>query len=218
VGINGHKDWLPHHTNLSVDEGGDEYLRPSFRKRLDTRLDERVDTTNIRLGKYALRAGRKLIKLSGKVAPFPDPYFEGSWWGNDTLWRTVLDLNQILFYADEEGCINQAAQRRYLSLVDGFLAGEGEGPLEPTPRACGLLIAGFLPAGVDSICARVIGFDPEKIPLIRHALETPWLTPPGQKIEVVSNETRWTAALSWKRRDSLGFQPSRGWLGHIELE
>ena len=28
---------------------------------------------------------------------------EGSWEGNDTIWRTVLDLNQILFYADRDG-------------------------------------------------------------------------------------------------------------------
>jgi uncharacterized protein (DUF362 family) len=218
VGINGHKDWLPHHTNLSTDEDGDEYFHPSWRKRLDTRLDEQIDTCRNRLGKYELRAGRKILKLSGKLVHFPDPYFEGSWWGNDTLWRTVLDLNRILFYADSHGQMTEKLQRRYLSLVDGFLAGEGEGPLEPTPRPCGLLIGGFTPAVVDSVCARVMGFDPQKIPLIRQALAADWLTPSGQDIQIMSSEPRWESALTWKREDSLAFTPSRGWLCHIELE
>jgi uncharacterized protein (DUF362 family) len=218
VGINGHKDWLPHHTNLSIKEDGDEYLYPSWRKRLDTRLDEKIDSYRSRLGKYALRAGRKVLKLSGKLAHFPDPYFEGSWWGNDTLWRTVLDLNRILFYVDSHGNMTDKIQRRYLSLMDGFLAGEGEGPLEPTPRPCGLIICGFNPAVVDSVCARGMGFDPQKIPLIRQALATDWLTPPDQNIQIVTNEPRWKSVLTWKREDSLAFSPSRGWLGHIELE
>ena len=218
VGINGHKDWLPHHTNLSTEENGDEYQHPSLRKRIDTRLDERIDTLPGRIGKYALRAGRKILKLSGTVAPFPDPYFEGSWWGNDTLWRTVLDLNRILLYANAEGQMTGNLQRRYFTLVDGFLAGEGEGPLEPTPRTCGLLIGGFAPAIVDSICARLMGFDPLKIPLISHALATEWLTPPGQTTKIVSNEDHWSHALTWNRLDSLKFTPSRGWLGYIELD
>jgi hypothetical protein len=182
-----------------------------------TQAGENVDTTHLRMGKYALRAGRLLLKMSGKIVPFPDPYFEGSWWGNDTLWRTVLDLNRILFYADANGQMNGKAQRKYLSLIDGFLAGEGEGPLEPTPRASGLIIAGFSPAIVDSVCARLMGFDPDKIPLIHHALESAWLTGSGKEIEIVSNEPRWTRTLSWDRAGSLSFQPSLGWVGHIEL-
>jgi uncharacterized protein (DUF362 family) len=218
VGINGHKDWLPHHTNLSVDEEGDEYLHPSWRKRLDTKLDERIDVLPGKLGKYALRAGRKMLKLSGKLARFPDPYFEGSWWGNDTLWRTVLDLNRILFYANTQGQMTNQVQRRYMSLMDGFIAGEGEGPLEPTPRQCGLIIAGFAPAVVDSICARIMGFDPFRIPLIRQALAADWLTPPDGNIQIAANQPRWNDVLAWKRADSLAFTPSRGWLGHIELD
>ena len=218
VGINGHKDWLPHHTNLSIDEDGDEYLHPSWRKRLDTRLDEHIDTIPGRFGKYSLRAGRKILKLSDMLVHFPDPYFEGSWWGNDTLWRTVLDLNRILFFADSKGRITDNIQRRYLTLVDGFLAGEGEGPLEPTPRVCGLLIAGYAPAIIDSVCARMMGFDPTKIPLIRQALTADWLTPPGQHIQILTNEHRWSNSLTWKRKDSLAFIPSRGWLGYIELD
>ena len=121
VGINGHKDWLPHHSNLSTQEGGDEYLHPSRRKRLDTYFDERVDISQQIWKKYFYRLGRLMLRLSGRILPFPDPYFEGSWWGNDTLWRTALDLNRILFYADKEGQIQEQPQRG-VSFVNRWLA------------------------------------------------------------------------------------------------
>jgi uncharacterized protein (DUF362 family) len=220
VGINGHKDWLPHHSNLSSQEGGDEYLHPSRRKRLDTAFDERIDIIPQRWKKYVYRFGRLALRLSGWVVPFPDPYFEGSWWGNDTLWRTALDLNRILLYADKGGSLQPQPQRAYLSLVDGLLAGEGEGPIEPTPRWCGLVIAGFNPALLDSLCARIMGFEPARIPLVHHALEQAWLLPPGtaDRARVVSNDPVFQEILNWHRKDSLAFSPPRGWTGHIELE
>jgi uncharacterized protein (DUF362 family) len=219
VGINGHKDWLPHHTNRSIPEGGDEYLHPSQRKRLDTRLDEKVDTAHYRWQKYLYRLGRLFLRVSDRIVPYPDPYKEGSWWGNDTLWRTALDLNHILFYTDKQGQLNDSQQRRYLSLVDGILAGEGEGPLEPSPRPCGLFVAGFNPVLVDSVCARIMGFDPDKVPLIHNALLDDCFYPPGNNLSprVVSNEKRWSNVLDWQRSESLQFRPSRGWVGHIEL-
>ena len=217
VGINGHKDWLPHHSNLSAEEGGDEYLHPSGRKRLDTRLDEAVDRSERRWQKYLLRAGRLALRLSGKVKPFEDPYFEGSWWGNDTLWRTALDLNRILFCADHEGRLKETEQRRVLALVDGIVAGAGEGPLEPTPRLCGLIVAGENPAAVDAACAHLMGFDPQKIPLIREALKAP-LFATDEGIEVRSNENRWARLMEISRSETLNFQPAKGWEGHIELE
>lgn len=220
VGINGCKDWLPHHRNGSVEEGGDEYLHPSWRKRADTLLDEQVDISPRRWQKYALRFGRLLLRISDVLVSYPDPYKEGSWWGNDTLWRTVLDLNRILFYADKRGVMTDHVQRRYLSLVDGIIAGEAEGPLEPTPRPCGLIIAGFNPVLVDTVCAKIMGFDPAKIPLIRHAGRNIRLIPRGHAtgIRVVSNELHWVSAVNWHRENSLAFCPSRDWAGYIEAD
>src|SRR5262249_55903463 len=43
VGINGSKDWLPHHSFGSVAEGGDEYLAPSLRKRLSSTVRDRIE-------------------------------------------------------------------------------------------------------------------------------------------------------------------------------
>ncbi len=223
VGINGQKDWLPHHSNRSIVEGGDEYEHPSRRKRLDTWLDEAMDQTDKLWVKRMLLAGRKTVWKSNQYAHFKDPYFEGSWWGNDTLWRTALDLNRILFCADRDGQMTESIQRRYLVVVDGIIAGEGEGPLEPTPRPCGLIAAGENPALVDAVCARIMGFDPEKIPLIREALNAPFLfgTSPGSAergLKVRSNDPRWERISELSRSETLCFTPTQGWQGHIELE
>ena len=32
----------------------------------------------------------------------PPKILDGSWQGNRTLWRTILDLNRILFFVDRE--------------------------------------------------------------------------------------------------------------------
>src|SRR5262249_34282964 len=93
-----------------------------------------------------------------------------SWEGNDTIWRTVLDLNHILFHADRAGVLKDTPQRRYLALVDGIIAGEGEGPLASTPRAAGLLVAGCDPVLVDVACTQAMGYRLDRIPMIARAL------------------------------------------------
>ncbi len=82
----------------------------------------------------------------------------------------VLDLNQILFRADRDGRLGDRVQRRYLALVDGIIAGEGEGPLASTPRLAGLLIGGTDPVLVDVACARAMGYSEANVPMIRGAL------------------------------------------------
>jgi hypothetical protein len=100
---------------------------------------------------------------------------EGSWQGNDTIWRTVLDLNRILFFADRDGVMRDTPQRRYLALVDGIIAGEGEGPLASTPRNAGLMVGGFDPVLVDLACVRAMGLAEAFVPMVTRALEEPLL-------------------------------------------
>ncbi len=37
---------------------------------------------------------------------------DGDWYGNDTVWRMVLDLNTLMFYANREGVLCDAPKRR----------------------------------------------------------------------------------------------------------
>jgi uncharacterized protein (DUF362 family) len=57
-------------------------------------------------------------------------------------------------------CLSPA---RVLALVDGVVGMEGAGPLFGTPVEHGLLAMGRDALAVDSVCARLMGFDPQQI-------------------------------------------------------
>lgn len=220
VGINGHKDWLPHHSKGSRARGGDEYQHASLLKAAACALTESGDVATSRAGKELFRAGAGLLHIAGKVAA-RDPYFEGSWWGNDTIWRTVLDLNRALVYADREGSLRSEPQRRVFFLIDGIVAGEGEGPIEPSPKPAGLLIGAASAPIADAVMARLMGFDFRKIPAIReafHLAEMPLARIDAKEIAVVSNSAELSKVRVHLPGTHFGFVPTMGWKGHIELE
>jgi len=219
VGINGSKDWLPHHSQGSVAEGGDEYLAPSWRKRLSSSVRDRMEASEGRLAKQIYKAMDRGILATRRFLPLPDPYFEGSWYGNDTIWRTVHDLHRVLFFADREGIIQETPQRRYLALIDGIVAGEREGPMHPFPKRAGLLVASANPLAADLVCCRLMGFDERKLPVLNYAVGNgfyPSLSA-AEEIDLRTNADRWERLFSLSRPETLAFEPSAGWKGHIEL-
>jgi hypothetical protein len=91
--------------------------------------------------------------------------------GNDTLWRTIIDLNRIIFYVDFNGKLHDKPIRKYFGLVDGVIAGDGNGPLKPTPRKAGLIFAGFNPVAIELAGILAMGFDYRKIRVVTEALK-----------------------------------------------
>lgn len=59
--------------------------------------------------------------------------------------------------------------RNDLIIVDGIVAMEGNGPLIGTPKKLDLIIAGTNPVSVDSVCCRLMGFEPKKVKHIINA-------------------------------------------------
>jgi uncharacterized protein (DUF362 family) len=219
VGINGHKDWLPHHTKGSVSSGGDEYANPSLLKSAQVAVAETKDVVESRAAKEILALASYLLHGAGKRLA-KDPYFEGSWHGNDTIWRTVLDLNRALVFADRDGVLHDTPQRRTFFLLDGIIAGDGEGPLEPDPRPLGLLIGGYEAPVADLAMARLMGFDYRLIPTVREAfrVETLPLTAIApEEVKIVSNSTRLNSLRLTETGFSFAFRPSLGWQGKIEM-
>jgi uncharacterized protein (DUF362 family) len=169
VGINGNKDFLPHHRKGSAPSGGDNYERRSLLKFLaeqvldfaNRHLDRpRFYSACNRLIYYLLVAN---MKLGG------DGDVEGGWHGNDTVWRMCLDLNRVLLYSNRKGRLCEAPQRAVLSLADGIVAGEGEGPLKSDPRAMGIILGAYNPAAADWVSSLLMGFPPERIPIVNNA-------------------------------------------------
>jgi uncharacterized protein (DUF362 family) len=74
------------------------------------------------------------------------------WAGID---RAILDIN--------------AAVRPDFAIVDGIVGMEGNGPIQGTPKASGVLVFGNDPVAVDATCCRVMGLVPERVKYLAHA-------------------------------------------------
>ena len=215
VGINGHKEFLPHHVNGCPETGGDQYpaysrILPLANRVYDdywARLGERGRVRNLsqELAVRVLRKGARVLEHAAM--------FDGGWSGNDTIPRTTLDLNHVLYFYDVAvGTWSPAPVRTVLHIVDGVIGGEGYGPLRPTRKAAGVVLGGWNPLTVDICGARLIGFDPAKVRLLRYAMthaQSRLASVPMAPSEVrVLDHGESTSA---DRVHSLGFSIPRGW-------
>jgi uncharacterized protein (DUF362 family) len=226
VGINGDKSYLPHFRRGSPRWGGDEYS------------DEGRWLYWVQNNVYAvvrgtpvhgwLRPGWRVIKSvnnalrrrSATPQSMPSDFYVvgGSWYGNQTLWRMIFDLNLVVRRADREGRLQPTPQRDYFCLVDGLVAGEGDGPLKAQPRPLDMLIAGADPFEVDLALAWMMGFDPSRIPVLserRQFLGGDWGAfeerAPMMRVDGDERPLR-----DWPIH--FAFVPPPGWLGHVERE
>lgn len=220
MGLPASKDCLPHFQVGSVEEGGDQYINRSWRKRVCLWMHDQIQTRSWVPVKAFFAVAKKLLWSTHLLIPFKDNVYEAMWYGNDTLWRTLLDINRAVFYADKSGQLCDTPQRKHFCLIDGIVAGEGNGPLSPNPLTPGVLLAGFNPAAVDAVAASIMGFDIEKIPLVLKGLEDGQMRRPlfhGSRdlIEVIDGEQ--TLRLEdVQKRFHLGFAPHPNWKEHIE--
>lgn len=217
VGINANKNWLPHHTEGTPDDGGDQFPRATTKARLEhawmgrakrwLKNSPALSTLFVPLKK----AGRLYFGDTQKVVR------SGNWHGNDTCWRMVLDLNKCLFFFSGAGQARKQPMR-YLAVVDGIIGGEGNGPMAPDAKPAGVILAGTNPAAVDMVAATVMGFDWTKIRLLKNAFairEKSFVPFTAAEIRVSSNNPEWNGALD-EMRGVLDFKPHFGWAGEIE--
>ncbi len=218
VGINGNKNWLPHHREGIPAEGGDEFPSDSLRRRLERPAVAAFKWLFPRLGPL-----RRMVagpaKATGKRM-FGDTNAgtirSGNWYGNDTVWRMVHDLNRALLYAQTSGRLADEPCRRVLHLVDAIVAGEGYGPLDATPRVLGQVLGGMNPVAIDYVCAHVLGFDPARIPVLERAWSYdrwPLVRFAGDDVRVVGPDGTSPPA---RLRPERPCQPPPGWRGHVE--
>src|SRR5688500_12564295 len=141
IGINGNKEYLPHHRIGGAYLGGDCYPGNSRVKRmLEYAADQQNLTDSGAVGRVwggvATQLNRVLHLMGDNVG------IEGSWSGNDTIWRTGLDLNRVLLYGQTDGSMSDTPRRRVVHVADAIVAGQGDGPLSPQPLPLRLLFAG----------------------------------------------------------------------------
>ncbi|OQA13694.1 MAG: hypothetical protein BWY63_03389 [Chloroflexi bacterium ADurb.Bin360] len=92
----------------------------------------------------------------------------GMYLENDTIWRSMADLNRILLYADAQGTLRATPQRRYVCLVDALTAAEAS-QYQPQPFPLNTVIIGADPISVDAVTARCMGFDPRQLKSVMQA-------------------------------------------------
>jgi uncharacterized protein (DUF362 family) len=165
VGINGHKEYLPHHMTGPYSDGGDNYPAGNRWWKLYERLYDEHWEEYHRRPAWRRRVGAGLLRLAWAVsqAPRRTRVSAGSWSGNDTVWRTTIDLATTWFFDGER-------PRNIVTIVDGIVGGQGLGPLSPTPVPSGVLIAGENPACIDAVIAQLIGYNYARIPTVYQAL------------------------------------------------
>jgi uncharacterized protein (DUF362 family) len=221
VGINTDKNHLAHYRVGAKEQGGDEMANPGWQDRAERQLMDLFLGRNWRAGRYPFvlwRAFRKVLaKLQNHTAQPKFTY--GNWHGNDTAWRMTLDLNRILLFADAIGNLQQTPARKYFSVIDGIIGGEGEGPLHPDAYPSGVILAGFNPLAVDWTATRLMGFNPSAISLYQKAVEQmrEWLIAgfSAEQILVKSNVDAWQRVLE-RDETIFNFRAAAGWQGRIE--
>jgi uncharacterized protein (DUF362 family) len=217
VGINANKNWLPHHTEGTPDRGGDQFPSATAKARLEhSWMGAAKRWLNGRPGMSRLfvpvkKLGRLFFGDTQKVVR------SGNWHGNDTCWRMVLDLNKCFFFFDGTGQ-RRSKPVRYLAVVDGIIGGEGNGPMSPDAKPCGVILAGTHPVAVDCVAATLMGFDWRKLRMLKQSFamrELNFVSFRPEEIRVVSDRSSWKGGLD-AMEETFEFRPHFGWVGAIE--
>lgn len=227
VGINSHKDYLPHFRYGSPKQGGDEYpdgnwfwdLMWYFRHQDWDRDKGVVKMLCFGLG----AAGKQLLPTLAGMPKQSVAMGGGGWYGNDTLWRTVLDINRALFYFDSlsQSVTPQFNRRRYLAILDGLVGGHRESPLAPSPVAAGVMLAAQNPVALDALATALMGYNADRILQVSRAFELarlPLTNFPQEAVRVVGNTGLRSIADVQAHWLGPTFEPSRGFFGHVESQ
>lgn len=220
IGINGDKSWLAHHRRGDMNAGGDEYRKleiiPWIKSRLWAflkRFSLGIAIAKLLKMLYVFYFPKKSNARLNITAIRKAPIVEGSWYGNDTVWRCIKDLNNIVLFADKNGTMQNTPQRKYLCIGDGIIAGDKEGPMRQRPRPVGMIIGGMSAVAVDRVAAHVLGFDFRKIPQIREGFESEhWSLTPFKESEII-----WNSNVPDVKNMNLEFEPAVNWKGFIEI-
>lgn len=212
AGILNDKNCLPHY-RIGWPPLGDEHQSPRcFLEKLSFLLSGKLqDFLPVYFGAFGKVAHQRIdtfLHFLRKASP--NSIDAGDWYGNDTLWRGIIDVNRVLLYSDRNGFLRSEQQRRYFSVIDGIVAGEKEGPMQATAKQCGVVLCGFNGSILDAVCTSLMGFNFNLIPLIENALKDLTLNKFGEQIEIATNVPAWKK-FPIPQQHSLKFRLPEGW-------
>ena len=74
-----------------------------------------------------------------------------------------------------------------LTIIDAVIAMDGPGPINGRARTLGWLIAGTDPIACETICAKLVGIDPENLPMIKTAKQEGFGCSDRDKIHIIGD-------------------------------
>ena len=167
VGVNGDKAYLPHHRIGAKGYGGDCYPGKSWLRSISEWV---LDNANRRIGESFYKTLLYVSAVFWKLSkPSKEQNLAAAWYGNDTVWRMVMDLNHIAMYGRLDGSLCKEPQRVIYSLCDGIIGGQGNGPLSPEPLPLGVLAFSNNSYWMDLIMGKLFSLKIDKIPNLRVA-------------------------------------------------
>ena len=221
IGANARKEYLPHHRKGAKGVNSDEYV--GTHRLLKWINSTAKDCMNhaIKMNNQALirvfneigrRTGRRLNKLE------PDRVISGMWYGNDTIWRTILDVNHAIMYADKDGIIKDIPQRKIIHIGDMVVCGDHEGPLNPSYKKVGGILFSENAVEFDMVVVKLMGFDWRKLKVLYKAIQDNMINDKDdiRFLQLKCNDIRYDKGIDdILREDFFMFKPTKGWEGHI---
>ena len=212
VGVNAKKEYLPHHRKGEVTIGGDEYPTCDKIKQISSWID---DLKNIAYKKDWKVASNAMLNFNNFLMKnHKDKIRYGMWYGNDTIWRTILDLNRIVNYADKNGNITKTLQRNIIYIGDMIVCGDKEGPLSPSYKKVGGMLFADNAVEFDLFLTKLMGFNYLKIPTLRKAIEDSMLYNSNESVYFKSNILKYSGELDDSIED-FRFIPTSGWKDYL---
>lgn len=217
IGINTRKEYLPHHQQGAKNSGGDEYTgRDLLLKYLNSKgndiknwgLKHQYNFVSDIANDFARKIGIILDHKERDRKKF------GMWYGNDTIWRTILDVNHIVHFCGKDGLMHTEKQRMILHFGDMIVCGEKEGPLHPSYKKVGGILFSDNPVTFDYCVVKLMGLDYIRFPVMVNALKDKRLinmdVESVHRLELHSNDARFNKVVD-DIEDNFGFMLASGW-------
>jgi hypothetical protein len=210
VGVIGEKAYLAHHSSSFSENGGDCFPGNSPTRKAAEYFNEASFKYK---GSWKYFALHLLSAMIWRLAPKSNfASLSGSWYGNDTVWRMVWDINKIVKFGKLNGEISNVPERTQITISDAIIAGQGDGPLDPVPHPMGMVSISNSDILLDSVLTEFMGFDSRKIPLMNSFVEKT----DNSLLQVYFDWQK--ISLSDIHKYSIQTIPPMGWVGHIEYQ